>query len=549
MNFNDIKIGNKLLIGFSSLLLVAIVIGYIGFHGMNIIRAQHIEVSKNNLPSIISLLIIQEAQTGTDAGEYTLLAANLTPDLQKAAYDRFDAAKERTGKAWKIYEVLVQTEDEAIVWKEFVIAWDDWWRHHQNFVELAKKHDEDKTEQTYKAMSNYALITIVKPFLKAKNLLNQLIAINEKNAEKSNIIASEQSKSAISLLLIVILLGVIMSVSLGVIISKSITIPLAKGVKLAEAVASGDLTFTIDINQKDETGQLANALKNMVEKLKLLTLEIRNGATVLGTSAAEILTTVTEISTGATETATSVSETTTTIEEVRQTAMVSNQKAQLMLISSQKAADSVDKGREFINDVIASMKKIDNQMVLISGTILKLADQNRAIGEITSSVADIADQSNLLAVNAAIEAAKAGDQGRGFTVVAQEIRSLADQSKRATVQVKEIINEINKSVNQAVGVTDQGTKTVEEGRKLVAMSGEVIELLAENVEETAQASIQISSSNQQQMAGMDQIVPAMGNIKLASEQNVAGIRQAQQAVLSLNTLGHNLRAIIDKFNL
>jgi methyl-accepting chemotaxis protein len=241
--------------------------------------------------------------------------------------------------------------------------------------------------------------------------------------------------------------------------------------------------------------------------LKKISYEIKNGVNVLGTSASEILTTVTEISTGAAETATAVSETTTTVEEVRQTSMVSNKRAQSLIFSSEKATDSVDKGRESINEVIVSMKKIDNQMNLISETVMKLADQNHAIGEITSSVADIADQSNLLAVNAAIEAVKAGEHGRGFTAVAQEIRSLADQSKKATAQVKEILNEINKSVNHAVGVTERSSQTVDEGIKLVTQSGEVIELLAKNVEEAAEASLQISSSNQQQMAGMDQIVP------------------------------------------
>jgi methyl-accepting chemotaxis protein len=287
----------------------------------------------------------------------------------------------------------------------------------------------------------------------------------------------------------------------------------------------------------------------MLRMLSKISMEIRNGVTVLGTSAAEILSSVTEISTGATETSTAISETTTTVEEVRQTAVVSNQKAVALAESSQKATDSVEKGQESVQQVIEAMKKIDSQMNIIADTVVKLADQNRSVGEITSSVTDIADQSNLLAVNAAIEAAKAGEHGRGFAVVAQEIRSLAEQSKKATAQVKEIINEIQKSVSLAVDVTGKGSRTVEDGIRLVKQSGEVIEILAENVDEAAQSFIQISSSSQQQMAGMEQIVPAMENIKQASEQNVSGIKQTQIAAHNLNELGQKLKEVIERFNL
>ena len=281
--------------------------------------------------------------------------------------------------------------------------------------------------------------------------------------------------------------------------------------------------------------------------IRSLTREINEGITILGTSTAEILTTSTEVSTGATETATAVAETTTTVEEVRQTAQLSSQKANSVLESAQKATSVSAEGKKAVEETIEGMNRIDRQMNLVSDSVIRLSEQSRSIGEITATVNDLADQSNLLAVNAAIEAAKAGDQGRGFTIVAQEIRSLAEQSKQATTQVREILNEIQKSVNQAVMATEQGMRAVETGKKLAAQSGDVIELLAESVGDAAQSAMQISSSSQQQMAGMNQIVPAMENIRQASEQNVIGTKQTQVAANNLNDLGKNLKAIAEKF--
>lgn len=287
----------------------------------------------------------------------------------------------------------------------------------------------------------------------------------------------------------------------------------------------------------------------LLKMLNNITTEIKNGIFVLAASSEDILSTITEMSTSASETAASVAETTATIEEVRQTAAVANDRAKSLLESTGRVKTSAEKGQNSLNMMTNGMDQIDIQMKKISSTVIKLSEQNRRVGEITSSVADIADQSNLLAVNAAIEAAKAGEHGRGFTVVAQEIRNLSDQSKRATQQVKEILNEIEKSVNETVGVTEESKKIVDTGKKLTIQSGEIIDILAENIEETANAAMQISSSNHQQMAGMDQIVPAMENIKKASELNLSGIRQTQNATSEVNKLGKSLKKILLKFNL
>lgn len=287
----------------------------------------------------------------------------------------------------------------------------------------------------------------------------------------------------------------------------------------------------------------------MLRMISRIARDVKEGVAVLGNAVSEIQTTVAEISTGATETATAISETTTTVEEIRQTAMVASGKAKNLLMSSQKATEVGERGFESSQQMVESMQKIDVQMKAMHETITKLSEQNRSIGEITSTVSDIADQSNLLAVNAAIEAAKAGEHGRGFSVVAQEIRTLAEQSKRSTAQVRDILHDIQSLVSKAVEVINQSKETVDEGSSMVKEDRIVVELLVDSINEAMDAAVQISSSSQQQMAGMDQIVPAMENIRQASEQNLTGIKQTQDAAKSLHELGLNLKKIVDHYRL
>ncbi len=286
---------------------------------------------------------------------------------------------------------------------------------------------------------------------------------------------------------------------------------------------------------------------SILRLLGKLSTEIKEGLTVLGSASAEILSITTQVSGGSAEISSSIAETTTTVEEVRQTAVLAGEKANKVLELSQMASETSMMGKESVMETINGINRINQQMNLISESVIKLSDQSRVIGEITSTVTDIADQSNLLAVNASIEAAKAGDQGRGFAVVAQEIRNLAEQSKQATQQVKEILNDIQKAVNQSVMATEQGSKAVDTGSRQAIQSGEVIQKMADNISEINQAAIQIAASSQQQIFGMEQIVPAMENIKTAGELNLDGSMQTQSAANNLNDLGQSLRQMVEKF--
>ena len=314
---------------------------------------------------------------------------------------------------------------------------------------------------------------------------------------------------------------------------------------VAGKIAAGDLR--VKVQPQSDKDVLGNAFSSMVENLRRLTADITEGVNVLGSSANEIVTATTQLAASASESAAAVSETTTTVEEVRQTAQVASQKAKNVSDSAQKAAQSSQSGRKSTEDVGAGMNRIRQQMESIAASMVRLSEQSQAIGQIMASVEDLAAQSNLLAVNAAIEAAKAGEHGKGFGVVAQEVKSLAEQSRQATNQVRTILGDIQKATTTAVMATEQGGKAVEAGTRQTEVAGESIQALASSVTEAAQAATQIAASSQQQLVGVDQVAGAMESIKQASAQNVAGAKQLETAARNLNELGQRLKQMVERY--
>jgi len=314
---------------------------------------------------------------------------------------------------------------------------------------------------------------------------------------------------------------------------------------VAKQIAAGDLRARITPQSKQDV--LGNAFATMLENLRRTTGELSEGINVLAASASEILAATTQVAAGAAETGTAIAQTTTTVEEVKQTAQVSSQKAKYVSDSAQKATQIGQAGRKAVDASIDGMKRVQTQMESIAESVVRLSEQSQAIGEIIATVNNLAEQSNLLAVNAAIEAAKAGEQGKGFAVVAQEVKSLAEQSKQATTQVRTILNEIQKATTAAVLATEQGSKAVEAGVNQSTEAGESIRLLTDSITEAAQAATQIAASSQQQLVGTDQVALAMENIKQASAQNVAGTRQTEAAAHNLHELGQKLKQLVVQY--
>jgi len=312
-------------------------------------------------------------------------------------------------------------------------------------------------------------------------------------------------------------------------------------------VAKGDLT--IAVTPRSEKDAVGNAVAQMLANLCQLTSQMQEATDNISKANSHISTATAEQAATVTEQAASVAETTTTVEEVRQTAEQSVERAQLVSEMASNTLKLAESGLGTVKKTEDGMLDLKDQVRHIAETILSLSEQTLQIGEIIATVNDIADQSNLLALNAAMEAAHAGEAGRGFAVVAGEVRNLAEQSRQATAQVTGILNEIQKAANTAVMVTEKGTKSAEGSVELAHATGDSIRVIREHTQQVAVAAEQITASARQQLAGMDQITRAMENINLGAIQTQKGMQQVDQAAQNLNDLARQLTSIVQQYKI
>lgn len=327
---------------------------------------------------------------------------------------------------------------------------------------------------------------------------------------------------------------------------------------VARRISAGELGVPAADGGRDEIAYLGSSFNAMTfelagriereredrKKLEELLSAVAETARLLSTTAAEILVATTQQAAGMREQSSAVAETVTSVDEVLQTAEQAAQRAAAVASVSETAVGVSAAGRQAVEETVAAMSAAKEKTETIADDILRLAENSQAIAEIVTAVTEIADQTNLLALNASIEAARAGEYGRGFSVVASEIRDLAEESKGATEKVRRILGDIQKATNTSVLATEDGTKSVDRALARVTEAGERIRELETIISDAARSAAQIAASAGQQSTGMRQIHQAMNHINQAASQNLSATRQSEQAAKELNELGGRLKAML-----
>jgi len=319
-------------------------------------------------------------------------------------------------------------------------------------------------------------------------------------------------------------------------IGRRMMAPLSHVVESVRAACDGEIGHKVDLDTKDEFGVLARSYNQMLDLIVYLITQTQESSNRLAGASSEILSSTEQQASGAAEQAASISQTTATMEELAATYRQIAENANQVVRMAETSLGSAESGQQAVMNTLESMEQIKTRTQASANKILQLGERSQQIGQVLTIINSIADQTKILALNAAIEAARAGEAGKGFSVVAIEIRKLAESVVDSTGEIESIMTEIQSAANDLVLSTEQELKQVQSGVELANVTGDSLEQILETIEQTTVAAKEISAATQQQKSATEQVVKAMREVASVAQQTAAGSKQVASAAEQLSAI-------------
>jgi methyl-accepting chemotaxis protein len=313
--------------------------------------------------------------------------------------------------------------------------------------------------------------------------------------------------------------------------------------------ADGDLTVTLEIKEKDEIGQLYEGFNSAVNNIKSIVLNVTEAVSATASASSQISSSSEEMAAGAQEQSSQTMEVAGAVEEMTKTILETTKNSAIAADAAKNSGLTAKEGGKVVAETIEGMNRIAEVVKKSAETVQLLGKSSDQIGEIIQVIDDIADQTNLLALNAAIEAARAGEQGRGFAVVADEVRKLAERTTKATKEIAGMIKQIQKDTTGAVESMSKGTEEVEKGKALADKAGASLKEIIQGADKVVDVVTQVAAASEEQSSTSEQISKSIEMISNVTQESAAGIAQVSKASEDLNRLTINLQELISRFKL
>jgi methyl-accepting chemotaxis protein len=541
MFLRNLKIAPRAGLGFASLALLMLILGMFSLLQMGEMQRQSADVNDNWLPSIQS--VNEMSQSILRIRALTLrLMVDRDPQSLSQNEQRLQDLKGDLLTIQQRYEKLISSDQERAAYQTFEQAESNYLREQERVMAHSSQDQLDDAL----ALVNGPLGQHAEAMASA---LDSLIDINQRGAETAADESDAAYGSAVRMVLGMLLVAALVTLVLAVMLTRSIVRPLVQAVEVAEVVASGDLSREFAIDGSDEPAQLLTALKNMQRNLRETIQHISDSSRQLA-SASEELTAVTEGSTRGLhqqnaeieQAATAVNQMTSAVEEVARNAVSTSE-------ASRESDRSAQHGREQVRQTVDSIGQLAGDVTETSTQIGRLAEQVRSISQVLDVIRSIAEQTNLLALNAAIEAARAGEAGRGFAVVADEVRALAHRTQQSTQEIEQMIGGIQQGTERAVSAMHNSTQRTGSTLALAQSAGRALDEIAEAITSINERNLVIASASEEQAQVAREVDRNLVNIRDLSLQTSAGANQTSAASQELSRLAVGLNGLVARFRI